>query len=128
MSDVSPINRDELLTYINLFRSAWDLAIESPFHYLVLDEVLLPVLQVVTLDQLLQLHPTDACYEECVWSCEDVVDFVRAKQNLWQGEGVLPQLYRRRGTMTLYTPPLDSEGSREAGVMETIFRSRSHLP
>jgi hypothetical protein len=36
MSDVSPINRHELLTYMNLFRSAWDLVTESPFHYLVL--------------------------------------------------------------------------------------------
>ncbi len=72
MSDIAPISRDERLAYIDLFRSARDLAIESPFHYLVFDEALSPVVQAVTLDQLLQLHPTDACYQERVWSCEDV--------------------------------------------------------
>lgn len=122
MNDIAPISREERLAYIDLFRSARDLAIESPFHYLVFDEALSPVLQAVTLDQLLQLHPTDACYRERVWSCEDVVDFVRAKQKLWQGEGRLPQLHRRRGTMMLHVPPLDSAGQREAGTMETIRR------
>jgi hypothetical protein len=128
MSDIAPINRGERLAYIDLFRSARDLAIESPFHYLVFDEALSPVLQAVTLDQLLELAPTDACYQERVWSCEDVADFVRAKQKLWQGEGLLPQLHRRYGTTMLYVPPLNSEGSRDAGVMETIFRNCSHLP
>ena len=122
MSDIAPIRRQERLAYIDLFRSARDLAIESPFHYLVFDEALSPALQAVTLEQLLQLHPTDACYQERVWSCEDVVDFVRAKQKLWQGEGRLHQLHRRRGTMMLYVPPLDSAGQREAGTMETIRR------
>lgn len=128
MNDIAPISREERLAYIDLFRSARDLAIESPFHYLVFDEALSPVLQAVTLDQLLQLHPTDACYRERIWSCEDVVGFVGAKQKLWQGERGLPQLHRRRGTMMLYAPPLNHEGSREAGVIETIFRGCSHLP
>ena len=122
MSDIAPISREERLAYIDLFRSARDLAIESPFHYLVFDEALSPVLQAVTLDQLLQLHPTDACYRERVWSCEDVVDFVRAKQKLWQGERRPPQLHQRRGTMMLYVPPLNPEDSREAGSIETIYR------
>ena len=123
MSDIAPISREERLAYIDLFHSARDLAIESPFHYLVFDEALSPVVQAVTLDQLLQLHPTDACYQERVWSCEDVADFVRAKQKLWQGEGLLPQLHRRRETMMLYVPPLNDEGSRKAGSIETIYKS-----
>jgi hypothetical protein len=123
MRDIAPINRDERLAYIDLFHSARDLAIESPFHYLVFDEALSPVVQAVTLDQLLQLHPTNACYQERVWSCEDVADFVRVKLTLWQGEGLLPQLQRRRGTMMLYVPPLNCDGSREAGSIETIYKS-----
>lgn len=63
----------------------------------------------MTLDQLLELHSTDASYPERVWSCSDVVGFVRAKQKLWQGEGLLPQFHRRMGTRMLYVPPLDSE-------------------
>jgi hypothetical protein len=122
MSAITPISRDERLAYINLFYRERDLAIESPFHYLVFDEALSPVLQAVTLDQLLELHPTDAGYRERVWSCSDVVDFVRAKQKLWQGEGLLPQMHRRRGTMMLYVPPLDSEGGRDPGIIETIYR------
>lgn len=126
MSGIAPINRDERLAYIDLFRSARDLAIESPFHYLVFDEALSPVVQAVTLDQLLQLHSTNACYQERVWSCEDVADFVRAKQKLWQEDEPLPQLHRQRGTMMLYVPPLNSEGRRGAGTIETIFRRGDH--
>lgn len=122
MRDIAPINREERLAYIDLFHSARDLAIESPFHYLVFDEALSPVVQAVTLDQLLQLHPTDACYQERVWSCEDVADFVRAKQKLWQDEELLPQLHRLRGTMMLYAPPPNCEGRRRAGAIETIYR------
>lgn len=122
MSAITPISRDERLAYIDLFYRERDLAIESPFHYLVFDEALSPVLQAVTLDQLLELHPTDASYPERVWSCSDVVDFVRAKQKLWHGAGLLPQLHRRRGTMMLYAPPLDSEGQRRAGQIESVYR------
>lgn len=128
MSTITPISREERLAYIDLFCRERDLAIDSPFHYLVFDEALSPVLQAVTLDQLLKLHPTDASYPKRVWSCSDVVDFVRAKQKLWQGDGLLPQLHRRRGTMMLYVPSINSEGCRDAGAMETIFRSFSHLP
>lgn len=120
MSALTPISREERLAYIDLFRSERELAIDSPFHYLVFDEALSPVVQAVTLDQLLQLHPTDACYQERVWSCEDVADFVRAKQKLWQGEGLIPRLHRRRGTMMLYVPPLNCEGSRKAGSIEIV--------
>ncbi|WP_094559298.1 hypothetical protein [Synechococcus sp. 8F6] len=122
MSAISPISREERLAYIDLFYRERDLAIDSPFHYLVFDEALSPVVQAVTLDQLLELYPTDASYSERVWSCSDVVDFVRAKQKLWQGEGLLPQLHRRMGTMMLYVPQLDSDGLREAGAIETIYR------
>ena len=122
MSAITPISREERLAYIDLFCRERDLAIDSPFHYLVFDEALSPVLQAVTLDQLLKLHPTDASYPKRVWSCSDVVDFVRAKQKLWQGEGWLPQLHRRDGTMMLYVPPLDWDGQRDAGIIETIYR------
>ena len=122
MSAIKSISREERLVYIDLFRSERDLAIDSPFHYLMFDEGLSPLLQAVTLDQLLLLHPTDASYPERVWSCEDVADFVRSKQKLWQGEGFLPQLHRRHGTMMLYVPSLSLEGSREAGSIETIYK------
>ena len=128
MSAITPISREERLAYVDLFCRERDLAIESPFHYLVFDEALSPVLQAVTLDQLLELHPTDASYSKRVWSCSDVVDFVRTKQKLWQGDGLLPQLHRRRGTMMLYVPSINSVGCRDAEAMETIFRSFSHLP
>lgn len=42
LSGMSPISREEQLAYIDLFRSEWELAIESPFHYLVFDEALSP--------------------------------------------------------------------------------------
>ena len=122
MSAITPISREERLAYIDLFYRERDLAIDSPFHYLVFDEALSPLLQAVTLDQLLELHPTDAGYRERAWSCSDVVDFVRAKQKLWQGDGLLPQLHRRRGTMMLYVPPLDFKGKRSAGQIEIIYR------
>jgi len=51
MSDIAPISREERLAYFDLFCSTRDLAIESPFHYLVFDEALSPVVQAVTLDQ-----------------------------------------------------------------------------
>ena len=123
MSAISPISRDERLAYIDVFYRERDLAIDSPFHYLVFDEALSPVVQAMTLDLLLELHPTDTSYPERVWSCLDVVDFVRAKQKLWQGEGPLPQLHRRRGTMMLYAPPKNGNGFREVGNIETIHRS-----
>jgi len=83
VSDVAPICRDKRLMYADLFHSARDLAIESPFHYLMFDEAFSPVVQAVTLDQLLQLHPTNACYQERVWSCEDLprVEAMNAKSN-----------------------------------------------
>ncbi len=123
MSAISPISREERLAYIDLFYRERDLAIDSPFHYLVFDEALSPVLQAVRLDQLLELYPTDASYSERVWSCCDVVFFVRAKQKLWQGEDLLPQFHRRMATMLLCVPSLNSKGYREAGVIETINRS-----
>jgi len=122
VSAITPISREERLAYIDLFCRERDLAIDSPFHYLIFDEALSPVLQAVTLDQMLELHPTDASYPKRVWSCSDVVDFVRAKQKLWQGDGLLPQLHRRRGTMMLYVPLVDWDGQRDAGIIETIYR------
>lgn len=122
MNVIKSISREERLVYIELFCSERDLAIDSPFHYLVFDEALSPLLQAVTLDQLLLLHPTDASYPERVWSCEDVADFVLSKQKLWQGEGLLPHLHRRHGTMMLYVLSLSLEGSREAGSIETIYK------
>lgn len=122
MSAISPISRDERLAYIDLFYTGRDLAIDSPFHYLRFNEALSPVLQAVKLDQLQELHPTNAGYPEWVWSCCEVVDFVCAKQKLWQGDGLLAQLQRRRGTVMLSVPPLDSKEQWEAGTIETIYK------
>ena len=38
MSVIKSISREERLDYIDLFRSERDLAIDSPFHYLVFDK------------------------------------------------------------------------------------------
>jgi hypothetical protein len=62
MSAISPISRDERLAYIDLFYTGRDLEIDSPFHYLRFNEALSPVLQAVKLDQLQELHPTNAGY------------------------------------------------------------------
>jgi len=122
MKGLKPINRDERLAYIDLFHQERDLAIDSPFHYLLFDEELSPVLQVLTLDEILSLHPTDAPIHQQVWCCSDVVNFARRKQLLWQPSEQRPQLFRRRGTMMLVVPPLSREGRREAGSWETIYR------
>ena len=122
MKGLKPINRDERLAYIDLFHQERDLAIDSPFHYLLFDEDLSPVLQALTLDEILSLHPTDAPIHQQVWCCSDVINFARRKQLLWQPSEQLPQLFRRRGTMMLVVPPLSREGRREAGSWETIYR------
>ncbi|MEI6031492.1 MAG: hypothetical protein WCQ20_10050 [Synechococcaceae cyanobacterium ELA739] len=122
MKGIKPINRDERLAYIDLFHQERDLAIESPFHYLLFDEDLSPVLQALTLDEILSLHPTDAPIHQQVWCCSDVINFARRKQLLWQPRNQLPQIFRRRGTMMLVVPPLSREGRREAGSWETIYR------
>jgi hypothetical protein len=122
MKGLKAINRDERLAYIDLFYQERDLAIDSPFHYLLFDEDLSPVLQALTLDEILSLHPTDAPIHQQVWCCSDVINFARRKQLLWQPSEQLPQLFRRRGTMMLVVPPLSREGRREAGTWETIYR------
>jgi len=122
MRGIEPINRGERLAYIDLFHQERDLAIDSPFHYLLFDEDLSPVLQALTLDEILEIHPTDAPLNLRVWSCGDVADLVRHKNELWLPNGVLPQLYRRTGTMMLVVPPLDSNNRREPGTWETVYR------
>ena len=122
MKGIKPINRDERLAYIDLFHQERDLAIDSPFHYLLFDEELSPVLQALTLDEILSLHPTDAPIHQQVWCCSDVINFARRKQLLWKPSEQLPQIFRRRGTMMLVVPPLNREGRREAGSWETIYR------
>ena len=83
MKGVTPINRDERLYYLDLFHQVRDLSIDSPFHYLLFDEDQSPVLQALTLDQILSLHPTDAPINQRVWCCGDVADLVRHKRELW---------------------------------------------
>jgi len=122
MKGLKPINRDERLAYIDLFHQERDLAIDSPFHYLLFDEELSPVLQALTLDEILSLHPTDAPIHQQVWCCSDVINFARRKQLLWQPSEQLPQIFRRRGTMMLVVPPLYATNKREAGSWETIYR------
>jgi len=123
MKGLKPINRDERLAYIDLFHQERDLAIDSPFHYLLFDEDLSPVLQALTLDEILSLHPTDAPIHQQVWCCSDVINFARRKQLLWQPSEQLPQIFRRRGTMMLVVPPLDATNKRDAGSWETIYRA-----
>jgi len=122
MRGIKPINRGERLAYIDHFHTVRDLAIDSPFHYLLFDEDLSPVLQALTLDMILAIHPTDAPLSQRVWCCGDVADFVRNKYELWLPTGVLPQLFRRTGTLMLVVPPLDCNNSREPGVWETVYR------
>lgn len=117
------ICREARLAYLDYFREARDLAIDSPFHYLLFDEALSPVVQAFTLDEILSLHPTDAPFQQRVWICEDVVNLIVCKRNLWHSTGPLPQLYRRTGTMMLVVPPLDEEHQREAGTWETVYRT-----
>lgn len=122
MRGMKPINRGERLAYIDHFYAVRDLAIDSPFHYLLFDEDLSPVLQALTLDEILKIHPTDALFNQRVWSCADVVDFVRHKQNAWTSRGALPQFHECSSTMMLVVPPLDELGHRGAGSWETILR------
>jgi len=117
------ISREERLAYLDLFREARDLAIDSPFHYLLFDEDLSPVVQALTLDEILSLHPTDAPFQQRVWICQDVANLVERKRNLWQPTGALPQFYRRMGTMMLVVPPLDQGKRRDPGSWETVYRA-----
>ena len=61
------ISREDRLAYLGFFREALDLAIDSPFHYLLFDQALSPILQALTLDEILILHPTDAPFQQRVW-------------------------------------------------------------
>ena len=122
MREIKPINRDDRLAYLDHFHTVRDLAIDSPFHYLLFDEDLSPVVQALTLDKILAIHPTDALLSQRVWCCGDVVDFVRHKNELWLPTGVLPQLIRHTGTIMLVVPPLDFNYSREPGTWETVYR------
>jgi hypothetical protein len=117
------ISREERLAYLDLFREARDLAIDSPFHYLLFDQDLSPVVQALTLDEILSLHPTDAPFQQRVWICADVVNLAIRKRNLWQPTGPLPQLYRRNGTMMLVVPPLDEDKKRGPGSWDTVYRT-----
>jgi hypothetical protein len=117
------ISREDRLAYLGLFREALGLAIDSPFHYLLFDEALSPVLQALTLEEILSLHPTDAPIQQRVWICQDVANLVERKRNLWQPTGPLPQLYRRAGTMMLVVPPLDEDNQRSPGSWETVYRT-----
>lgn len=98
------ICREARLAYLDFFREVRDLAIGIPFHYPLFDEGLSPVVQALTLDEILSLHPTDGPIEQRVWICEDVVNLIVRKRNLWETTGPLPQLYRRTGTMMLVVP------------------------
>lgn len=131
MSAITPISRGEGLAYIDLFHKERDLAIESPSHYLVFDEALSPVLQAVTLDQLLERHPTDASYSERVRSCFDIVDFVRTRLKIRQKESAPADLFCGTGIMKPEAPTFNPEKHREAGQSNLSTRSigllRTHL-
>ena len=118
------ISSQDRRAYINLFREARDLAVESPFHYLIFDEGLSPVLKALTLDEILRIHPTDAPYSIRVWSCADVGDIAKTKQIVWEENNAHSGISYRAGTVMLVVPPLDSQGQREAGTWETVYRRR----
>lgn len=118
------ISSEDRLAYIDLFREARDLAVQSPFHYLMFDEGLSPVLKAVTLDEILRIHPTDAPYSIRVWSCSDVGDIAKTKQILWEENNAHSGISYRAGTVMLVVPPLDSQGQREAGTWETVYQAK----
>ena len=45
---------------IDHFHTVRDLAIASPFHYLLFDEDLMPVLHALTLGEIVQVYPTNS--------------------------------------------------------------------
>jgi hypothetical protein len=117
---LSSINREDRLAYIDFFKGARDLAISSPFHILLFDEASSPVLQAITLSEILELHPTDAPFNTRLWSCEDVGEIFRVKQYLWvKGQGIEAH-HSPPGTVMLIVPPLDEKGQRQAGLWETV--------
>lgn len=118
------ISSQDRLAYIDLFREARDLAVQSPFHYLIFDEGLSPVLKALTLDEILLIHPTDAPLSIRVWSCADVGDIAKTKQILWEENNAHSGSAYRAGTVMLAVPPLNSQGQREAGTWETVYRRR----
>lgn len=117
----SSIQREDRLAYIDYFKEARDLAIRSPFHILLFDEDLSPVLQALTLDEILCLHPTDAAVPVRLWSCEDVRDIFKVKRHLWEKQEQSATYRSQPGTVMLIAPPLDEQGQREAGEWETVF-------
>ena len=117
----SPITRDDRLAYIDFFKEARCLAIRSPFHILLFDEALSPVLQALTFDEILGLHPTDARDPVRLWSCEDVAELFKMKRDLWEKGQIDSASPSPSGTVMLIVPPLDENGQREAGMWETVF-------
>jgi len=116
------IHRETRLAYLDYFSEAVELAIRSPFHYLIFDEALSPLVQALTLKEILALHPTDANRCKRVWSCENIADFAAMKQRAWSAQGSRVKAM----TAMLYVPPLDDNGWREAGTIEEIYRNLHH--
>lgn len=69
------ICREARLAYLDYFFKTVAAAIRSPHHYLIFDEALSPLVQALTLKEILTLHPTDASCRIQVWCCGDVADF-----------------------------------------------------
>ncbi len=117
----SSITRNDRLAYIDFFKQARELAIRSPFHFLLFDEALSPVLQALTINEILCIHPIDAAHKIRVWSCEDVCEILKVKQNLWQKRTDCGRSPNRPGTVMLVVPRLNGEGQRNAGTWETVL-------
>ena len=113
------IDRETRLAYLDYFSEAVELAIRSPFHFLIFDETLSPLVQALTLTEILALHPTDANRCKRVWSCEDIADFTTMKQRAWSAQGSRVKMM----TAMLYVPPLDEHGWRDPGAIEEIYRN-----
>ena len=58
MRGIKSVNRGESLADIDHFHTVRDLAIASPFHYLLFDEDLMPVLHALTLGEIVQVYPS----------------------------------------------------------------------
>lgn len=117
----SPITRDDRLACIDFFRKARSLANRSPFHILLFNESLSPVLQALTLGEILDFHPTDAPHPVRLWSCADVAAIIKMMRELWEKGHNDATSLSPPGTVMLIAPPLDEKGQREAGTWETVF-------
>jgi hypothetical protein len=116
----SSITRDDRLAYVDYFRGARGLAIRSPSHTLLFDESLSPVLQALTLEEILGLHPLTPPSRKALElrrCCGNLQDEARTLGKRTQ-RCDLPGPTRHSDADCA---PLDEKGQRESGTWETVF-------